>query len=167
MRNKHSPTLFASAFLLLGSCFQLIGQSIFPEVTAAAGDSYTAPNQTRLSWTMGETAVETYTIGNTRLGQGFHQMYVHPLSVPTTEVSPLAGLIRISPNPTSGLLGVENLSGLTFSVVASDASGRQVFTAQNIGYHQQLNFINYPVGTYLLQFFYQSESITTFKIVKQ
>ena len=75
--------LFAIALLLFAS-IPLSSQSISPEVIASAGDVYLIQNGPRLSWTMGESAVETYPIGNTRLTLGFHQMYVQPMSVPTT-----------------------------------------------------------------------------------
>ena len=158
--------LFAIALLLFAS-IPLSSQSISPEVIASAGDVYLIQNGPRLSWTMGESAVETYPIGNTRLTLGFHQMYVQPMSVPTTEASPLAGLVYVWPNPTSGFLQVENLSGQTLSVVALDLAGRSVFEAQNIDSQAYFDFTGFPSGNYLLQFFSKNEPVSTFKIVKQ
>ncbi|MBC7775736.1 MAG: T9SS type A sorting domain-containing protein [Phycisphaerae bacterium] len=169
--------------LLLLASIRAAAQSISPEVTAAAGDSHQAANGTRLSWTIGECAVETYTSGNTRLTLGFHQMYVQPMSVPTTEASPLAALIRVSPNPTSGILQMENLTCQTLSAVVTDGAGRLVFSVQNVDFQYEFDFSNFSAGNYVLQFFSKNEHHgpevtlfekvsllnfpTTFKIVKQ
>lgn len=58
--------------LLLGLCVLARGQTLEPTVLSTAGtDAGTANAQ--LSWTVGETMIESYSAGSNVLTQGFHQ----------------------------------------------------------------------------------------------
>jgi hypothetical protein len=57
----------------LCSCFLFLsGQTLSPDVISSAGNYFETPNAS-LSWTLGETAAETFTNGNIILTQGFQQ----------------------------------------------------------------------------------------------
>jgi hypothetical protein len=66
---------FPISLLLTFLCpFILLGQTVSPEVVAAAGDYYESANAS-LSWTLGEVATETYTGTSATLTQGFQQAF--------------------------------------------------------------------------------------------
>ena len=74
--------------LLLSTVYSK-GQEHF--VVASDGDVYSSP-QGSLSWTLGETAVETYRQGQGFLTEGFHQTYIDEA---------IADWIQVYPNPTT------------------------------------------------------------------
>lgn len=90
----NSMKTFLLIFLLLIS-FYVKAQSIERQVVAAGGTSVTTPLQ--LDYTIGEIAVETVTVGNTVLTQGFQQPYF--VVIPGNNVFPY---LVIYPNPTPG-----------------------------------------------------------------
>ena len=165
--NRFWSMRFNSFLLFYFLFFRASAQDISPEVIAAAGDSHLGVNGMQLSWSLGETAVETFNAAANRLTVGFHQMYVQPLSVPTNEPAPFADFIRVWPNPTSGILHLENGSGQSLSAVATDVSGRKVLTIQDIDIYHNIDFSNIAAGNYFLQISTKNQVITTYKIVKQ
>ncbi|HNS18832.1 MAG TPA: hypothetical protein PKI34_13560 [Bacteroidales bacterium] len=64
------------AFLMIAgpACFSQ-AQSLIPDFIASAGDNYTGKNGS-LSWTHGETAIETISSETNLLTQGFHHTYL-------------------------------------------------------------------------------------------
>lgn len=86
--------IFLSILSLLAACC-LHAQSIERQVIASGGTSVTTPLQ--IDYTIGEIAVETVTVGNTVLTQGFQQPYF--VIIPGNNVFPY---LVIYPNPTPG-----------------------------------------------------------------
>ena len=65
--NKRTLLLFG---ILCGNIG--FGQTLTPEVLAASGDYFTSTSNS-LSWTLGESVIETYSSSNNSLTQGFQQ----------------------------------------------------------------------------------------------
>jgi hypothetical protein len=85
-------------------------------VLSTAGEEFTSPSG-KLSWTIGEPVIETFSSGNNILTQGFEQDYLNLLS--TQELSQFNG-IRVCPNPTSDLLQIESSGQLKVSLFTND-----------------------------------------------
>jgi hypothetical protein len=78
-------------------------QSLSPTVQASSGDYSVSPNAS-LSWTLGETATETYTSANNQLTQGFQQaeLIITGIENPNEAIS-----VTIYPNPSAGQVSIK------------------------------------------------------------
>lgn len=117
--------LLLSAILLAGA-FSLKAQMLSPEVVASAGDYY-ANSAGQLSWTAGESMVETFTAGSNILTQGFQQ----PVNVFTTTVhhANTWAEIKAYPNPTYNVINLcfpKATQGLVNAEI-SDVTGKVVY----------------------------------------
>lgn len=159
---KKPLLLFLSLFLWsLG-----YSQSVSPEVTASAGDHFTGTNA-QLSWTIGETMIETYVNGSNQLTQGFHQTN---LMVTAVEDLTESFQVKVFPNPATDILHIEwsEISDpLTLSLY--DATGKQLIMKKVVDQtmSKTLDLTTYAAGSYLLQLSNPAEkTIKTFKILK-
>lgn len=84
-------------------------QSFAPEVWATAGNHYASANLS-VTWTLGETVIETYTEPTLPLmvTQGFNQPF---LEAKTTSIGvqpqDISTVFSVSPNPTSGIIRIK------------------------------------------------------------
>ncbi|NTV84759.1 MAG: T9SS type A sorting domain-containing protein [Bacteroidales bacterium] len=74
----------------------LFSQSIQNEVVAAAGDDYVLGNN-KISWTLGESIIESFQTGNILISQGFHQPSFLFSEIPEQENPGFSA--NIFPNP--------------------------------------------------------------------
>ncbi|HNU77283.1 MAG: T9SS type A sorting domain-containing protein [Prolixibacteraceae bacterium] len=136
------------------------------EVVSSAGGSWSGTN-IQLSWTVGESVIETFSGGTNILTQGFHQS-----KLIVTAIEPLLypGLtLTVFPNPVSSKLILEvtghDLSGLSFSLF--DFQGKLVRSQPLDALPGLIDMESYVSGTYLLKLFREGhETLKTFKIVK-
>jgi hypothetical protein len=141
-------------------------QSVSPEVTASAGDHFTGTNA-QLSWTIGETMIETYVNGSNQLTQGFHQT-----NLMVTAVEDLTDNFQVKffPNPATDILNIEwsEISDpLTLSL--HDATGQQLIMKKVLDQTMSITFdlTTHAAGSYLLQLSNADEqTIKIFKILK-
>lgn len=99
---------FLSIFsLVLGMGVVAKGQTVAPEVWASAGDFYKSASMS-VTWTMGETVIETYAEPNENLilTQGFNQptKLLTAIAEHPQNISPI---FSVYPNPTSGILRIK------------------------------------------------------------
>ena len=103
----------------------VFAQSISPEIIASSGDYFTNGNNA-LSWTIGETVIETYSNSNNVLSQGFQQPYY--LITDLNENSSAKISVTIYPNPSANFLTInfsaETKSPLTIEII--DITGNSV-----------------------------------------
>ena len=103
----------------------VFSQTISPEIIATSGDYFTNGNNA-LSWTIGETVIETYSTSNNMLSQGFQQPYY--LITDLSENSSAKISVNIYPNPSSNFLtinfSVETKLPLTIEII--DITGNSV-----------------------------------------
>jgi hypothetical protein len=152
----------------LGLLFWSLGfsQSVSPEVNASAGDHFTGTNA-QLSWTIGETMIETFENGSNQLTQGFHQT-----NLMVTAVEDLADnfQVKVFPNPATDVLNIEwsEISDpLTLRLY--DATGKQLLLQKvdNQAMSKTLDLTTYAAGSYLLSLSNPDGiTIKTFKILK-
>lgn len=78
-------------------------QSITPQVVASAGEHFSS-GTSQLSWTLGETVIETVDDGTNIITQGFHQTQLTVTAITEREIDQY---INVFPNPTSGELTIQ------------------------------------------------------------
>jgi len=134
-------------------------QVLDQNVIGTAGN-YSESGTASLSWTIGETVVETVSDGTTALTQGFQQ---GNLSVTTLIEQPeLSSTLKVYPNPVKNILHVEtDKKGMDYQLL--NISGQAVANGKLENTNQEINFSALPVGTYFLKI---SEE-KTHKIIKQ
>ena len=157
------PLLF-----FLGLLFSSLGysQSVSPEVTASAGDHFTGTN-VQLSWTIGETMIETYVNGSNQLTQGFHQTN---LIVTAVEDLLESFQIKVFPNPATNILNIEwsEISD-PLTLTLYDVTGKQLLMQKIVdqAMSKTLDLTTYAAGGYLLSLSNPDDkTIKTFKILK-
>ena len=93
-------------FILILSSFTfvLLAQSNSPEVIASAGEEFSADGQGSISFTLGEIAVSSYTIGDQLLTEGFHQPIA--MTTPAFHVADLKFGLLAYPNPTGNYINI-------------------------------------------------------------
>lgn len=133
------------------------------EVLTSAGGVF--QNSTvNLCWTLGEPVIETFTKNDVILTQGFHQTRLVATSIFTFSVS---DAIKISPNPTSGLLLVEvDSPGLAKFAVLFDVSGNPLLRKNLDKDRTEIDFRDYPSGNYLLKIEESRVTLKIFKVIK-
>jgi hypothetical protein len=157
------PLLFFLSLLFCGLGFS---QSVSPEVTASAGEHFTGTNA-QLSWTIGETMIETFGNGSNQLSQGFHQT-----NLMVTAVEDLLESFQVSvfPNPATDVLNIEwSEISAPLTLTLYEATGRQLLRQNTIGQTvtKTLDLTAYSAGSYLLHLSNpDGKTIKTFKILK-
>lgn len=140
-------------------------QSISPQVVATAGDYYSAGG-VQLSWTTGESMIDTYIAGSNMLTQGFHQTQLTVTGIDQQNPTDLD--VSIYPNPTSEQLVIsipKNESMLTMELF--DLNGKLVLSEQISGIKTLVDLSSYASAFYMLRL--RSEAInysSTYKIQK-
>ena len=142
---------------ITGFCLPLLlaagianGQSIERDVIASAGDYFVSPALT-LSWTMGESIVETVSNDYMTLTQGFQQGDMITL---TTVKDPLAELfdIKVFPNPTVDILNISINSQQDEIIIVQlyNLTGERVLTEKTREKNISLNLADLAAANYLL-----------------
>jgi len=153
------------------SAISVVLALLFPLKTAAqeavtSGGSYFEWAQGSISWTLGETVIETFQAGEWILTQGVQQPV---LSVATFIENPeLSFHLSAFPNPTRGqvtistdYLDVEKLSYLIY-----DLQGRTLSSKPLIGTHTGIAFDDFLPGTYFVRISNDETVVKVFKIIK-
>ena len=150
--------------LIFGS--QGFSQSLSPEVISSSGDHFMGAD-VQLSWTIGETMIETYLVSSNQLTQGFHQTN---LTITLVEDFQNDFQVKVYPNPTPDLLTIE-WEKMTASpkLTIVDLTGKvllsQSLNAQNLV--ETIDLSAYPAGNYYLQLKKaDNQTIKTFKVLK-
>ena len=139
------------------------------DVTASAGDYSTSPTL-ELSWTIGEVAVTSATVGNLQVSQGFQQADQNAVGIPETS---FLGEIKVYPNPVSEVLNfqVRSEDHLELRAELFDINGRivkevPVFQVRN-QFHGQIECGDLPAGQWFLRFVDIGNSVVkTFTVTK-
>ncbi|MCK9401213.1 MAG: T9SS type A sorting domain-containing protein [Bacteroidales bacterium] len=157
--------VFALFFLPFQKVFT---QTIQNDVIASAGDTYILEN-TEISWTLGESSIESYQSGNISISQGFHQPIFKFFEIPEQE-NPVFQA-NIFPNPTCRFIQIE-LTGISetenFRLILSDMMGKVLLSQLiNPDSHDKIDLVEYSQGILLLKIIRVSDGRQrTFKIVR-
>lgn len=134
------------------------------EVVSTAGETQNAGNY-EISWTLGETVIETVSSGTTTLTQGFHQTKLTVTAIDEITTTDL----KVYPNPTSEFVIIssnkldDKSSYSLFNLSGKLLENKIISTSET-----RVNLKNYASGTYLLKLQYKpNQSLQTYKIVKK
>lgn len=136
------------------------GQSVERSVIASAGD-YRSAGNISISWTLGETVIQTVTAGSVMLTQGFQQ----PGSATNSLKELIKSSITVFPNPSNGLFKI-NLAGFNdldqLIIYVYDAAGKQV-ALKNINVVSGaagLDLTSLPEGVYTVHFSSSNQAVS-------
>jgi hypothetical protein len=148
--------------LLLAAAFYGLAQ----EVVSSAGETYKTASA-EVSWTIGETVIETVSNGSATLTQGFHQT---KLTVTAISDNDWPGLkINAFPNPVGDILNMEfSILPEEISFVVIDILGKTVQQDFIKSDKTILDFSDFAAGHYFLKIQTKAgKPVQTFKIVKK
>jgi len=152
--------------LILGVGFLLPFAGNAQQVVASAGSHGTGTN-VQLSWTVGETVIETFTGSSAILTQGFHQS---KLLVTALDPLLLPGLtLTVYPNPVSETLLLdfqgEIPQGISYHLY--DIGGKVIRSGVVNQFPGKIGMEQCTPGTYLLKVLKNEQTpLKTFRIVK-
>ena len=104
-------------------CKSFLSQSISPFVISSSGNHFTGGNH-QLSWTMGEPIVNTLSIGNSVLTQGFHQPYNSLFT--TNETENMSVSISVFPNPANESIKIVFPHSGSYHISLNDLLGKEI-----------------------------------------
>lgn len=139
-------------------------QSITTEVFASSGTDFNSGNVS-LSWTLGESFIETFKISSGIQTLGFHQIYLGA-SLAEAPILEENLLLRVYPNPFSKLLYINSSKESDeMHVQIYNSIGKNVFDQKIYQTNTyQLNLSELTDGIYYLKII--SEKTENFKIIK-
>lgn len=142
-------------------------QSVSPDVIASSGDHFEASG-VQLSWTIGESIMETVESGSNIITQGFHQTNLMVTDVEEQNLSDIG--VNVFPNPTVDQLTVAlKNNSQVLNLELYDMSGKQL-ARERIGAAQdriQLDFSSYAAAYYLLKVYSKDGEVNNnYKIQK-
>lgn len=140
-----------TAIVLIGASYALRAQSIAPDVIATAGDYY-ANASGSISWTFGETMVETYGNSSNMLSQGFQQPWDLFTYVPVeSQIN-----VGLFPNPATDFVTLEfgtDAAGTytvdVFNALGQKMSGQQVTTGNGVT-RFEISMTGFASGIYFI-----------------
>ncbi len=136
------------------------------QVISAAGGSGSGQG-VQVSWTLGETVIETFTGNQNILTQGFHQTRLVVTAVDPLEYPGLNLLVY--PNPVSSVLRLECSGTETWKATCRlyHSDGKLMLFQQTGTLPGMIDMGNYAPGFYFLKVSRENgEHLKTFKIVK-
>ncbi len=127
-------------------------QSLTPEVSATSGDYYIGVDAT-LSWTIGESVVETFSGTNAVLTQGFQQPLYLVTSVEEAPDNPYQ--ISVYPNPTTDLINisVQSVDQASFNVELINLQGKRLYHQNIDSNNNTIDLKQYATGIYMLKIY--------------
>jgi hypothetical protein len=147
--------------MLLAASLFAVAQEV---VSAAGGTNKTAAAE--VSWTIGETVIETFSNSSNRLTQGIHQTKLTITAISDTDWPNLE--IKAFPNPVGNKLNVEFIAlPEKMSFVVVDIVGKTIQRDFIKSDKTILDFSKVTAGQYILKIQTEAgEPVQTFKIVK-
>ena len=137
-------------FLLVASA--LFGQKITSQVIDASGGTHRA-NGITMTYSIGQTAVETLKNANYIITQGFQQANKNTMIDAQDEPQQPDFQATIYPNPTQDVLNlaIENADEKGFRIVLYNLAGQQISQSSFSGNTHQIEVSQLPVGEYIIR----------------
>lgn len=139
--------------------------TIAQEVIATAGKAENSSGY-QVSWTLGETVIETADAGSSVLTQGFHQSKLTITAI--NEVTKAGFDLKVYPNPTQDFV-IVHLSKLNGQPAYKlfDLNGKLIEQQKISTTDVKINMRSFAEGTYLLKLINKNQNqLQTFKIIK-
>jgi len=161
---KQKTVIIKGVFALLTLLFSISALSS-QEVISTSGNHHESDDKS-ISWTLGETVIETFKADEIILTQGFHQPALTVVSV--DEIDLPGYNITAFPNPTKSYvtLNVEAESYDNMSFQLYDFNGSLI--EHNLLESQKTNvsFEGLKPGVYFIRIIEENKHLTTIKIIK-
>ncbi len=136
------------------------------EVIATGGNHHKA-GDISVSWTLGETVIETFRAGESILTQGFHQSKLTVVSI--DEIDLPGYNITAFPNPASSYVTLkveaENYEKMSFRLY--DFNGRLIEQNRIDGSYTNISFEGLKPAVYYITIIEDVRKLTTVKIIKK
>jgi hypothetical protein len=134
------------------------------ELVSSAGGMY-SDAQLNVSWTIGESVIETFTGENYVLTQGFQQPGLALVGIENLDEQ--FADVKVYPNPTSDYVRLDlNVDIKNLSYRLLNASGKVIDTEIIQNPSTKISFSEVEAGIYLVQLMDGSKSVKIFRIVK-
>ncbi len=147
-------------------CLTLLININAQEVVSNSGNSFSNDNL-NVSWTLGETIINTEQSTDKQLTQGFHQSKLVITAVKENIQADFS--IIVFPNPTADYLNLTlekiDANKLQFSLI--DSNGKILSNTFPESNQTQIAMHQYPSGSYYLQVREKNNILKSFKIIKQ
>lgn len=140
--------------------------SFAQQVISSAG-TYATGASVQVSWTVGETFIETFTGASSILSQGFHQGKLTITQV--GEIDNPGVIVYVYPNPVNDKLKIEfsNFTPEIYFIQITDANSRVVFERKAATDTQFIDMNSFQAGLYFLKVRNLAENQhETYKIIK-
>jgi len=126
----------------------LLGQAqdLDQKVIGTAGN-YSETGTASLSWTIGETVVETVSAGAATLTQGFQQGSLFVTTI--INETEMGYKVKVYPNPVTSNLSIETAQKIDFQLININGQVLKSGTCEN--QLQQIDVTALPQGTYILK----------------
>ncbi len=148
-----------------------VGDPVFsPEVIASAGD-FSVGDHATLSWTLGETIIQSVGEDMVLLTQGFHQSFYDVVAINVTEEES-GFIVEIYPIPARDHVNIHITSStdpVNLKVELYDLIGTVVFKEDVVSkdFHHKIPLGFYPSDMFILKVIdTQRQHVETFKIIK-
>jgi hypothetical protein len=147
MKKKHNILYL---FLLVANA--LFAQKITSQVIDASGGTHRA-NGYSMTYSIGQTAVETLKSANYIITQGFQQANQNTMIDTKDEPQQPDFQATIFPNPTQDVLNlsIENTNEKGFRIALYNLAGQQISQSSFLGNTHQIEVSQLPVGEYILR----------------
>jgi len=158
---RNFKSLLLCSWLL--SLMPFVGQT--QQVVGTAGTVFENENMS-ISWTIGETAIETLSAETGILTQGFHQPTLMVMSV--DDLAELNFNIQAFPNPTRDflMLRMDEVLQKPLNYKVYNLSGQLMQEGMITDVQTRISFENYQSAFYIIQIHKENKPIKTFKISK-
>lgn len=137
-------------FLLIANA--LFAQKITSQVIDASGGTHRA-NGFTMTYSIGQTAVETLKSANYIITQGFQQANKNTMIDTEEEPQQPDFQATIYPNPTQDVLNlaIENANEKGFRIALYNLAGQQISQSSFLGNSHQIEVSQLPVGEYIIR----------------
>jgi len=155
--------LISSILFSLG----MFSQSANPEVMSSSGD-YNENANGSLSWTLGETIIETIEGVDNKLTQGFHQSTYTVVNIYECKDNKFE--ISVYPNPATDFVNIktDNVEFEDYTISVTDIEGSVLYNNKMNGNYHKVDLASLAGATFLLTIIsLEGKVIQTYKIKKE
>jgi hypothetical protein len=153
--------------LLITFIFLLASQAYAQQLVSTSGDHYINEEaNAQISWSLGETIIETQIKPDGILTQGFHQTHLIYVSVPHPPL--LMEAIKIYPVPVSDYLTIELAAALHDpDMIITDITGRILLSNKLSQGKNKIQLSHLASGSYYIQILSDNKPIFNDKLIKR
>lgn len=132
----------------------------------SSGGEYSQSPQMTVSWTLGDSFINTVELDDRIYTQGFQQSFLTIREIKKTEI--LAFDAKVYPNPTRGILNLKmNSTGEPYNVDIYDVLGKLVHSSTETRDLIEIDLSSYHAGQYFIRLSSEKQArLSVFEIIK-